>query len=239
MIIKGIMSYPNLFTARKISEDSEPKFGVTILVPKGDPQLVAVKQAIQAQINELFQGVISNGNVCLRDCDITYPDNLQLKGYMEIRCTSNAINRPHVINFNDRQPVMDPAEVYGGAEAYFAITIAGYKMPLSKGVTAYVNGVMITNKEGALGRLDNRKSAEELFAEVGQGLPGAVASVAAPSPPGAITSVAAPLPPAIRTMTTQANGQTYEDHIKAGWTDELLIQNGLMLPPGGVAPAFQ
>ena len=245
MIIKGIMSYPNLFVARKVSDDSEPKFGVNILVPKGDPQLAAIEKAIQGQVTEKLQGNLGNGRLCLKDCDVEYPDNPQLKGYMEIRCTAGAASRPHVVNFNDRQPVMDPAEVYPGAEAYFAIIIAGYKMPMSKGVTAYVNGVMITGKEGVLGRLDNRKSAKELFAEVGQVAPPVtppVTPVTPVTPPVApVTPPVAPVAPpvALRTMTVKAAGQSYESHIEAGWTDELLIQHGLMLPPGGVAPAFQ
>jgi len=241
MIIKGIMSYPNLFVARKVSDDGEPKFGVNILVPKGDPQLAAIEKAIQGQVTEKLQGNLGNGKLCLKDCDLEYPDNPQLKGYNEIRCTSGAANRPHVVNFVDRQPVMDPAEVYGGAEAYFAITVASYKMPLSKGVTSYINGVMITGKEGVLGRLDNHKSAEELFAEVGQVVPVVpVIPVAPVVPVVPVTPVAPPVAPpvALRTMTAKANGQPYEAYITADWTDELLIQHGMMLPPGGVAPAF-
>jgi len=75
MIIKGIMSYPTLFTPRKATPDGDPKFGVNILLPKTDPQLAAVNQAIQAQINEGLQGNLGNGRLCLKDCDVEYPDN--------------------------------------------------------------------------------------------------------------------------------------------------------------------
>jgi hypothetical protein len=40
-------------------------------------------------------------------------------------------------------------------------------------------------------------------------------------------------------MTAAAGiGATYEAYIAAGWTDETLIANGMMLPPGGVPTSF-
>jgi hypothetical protein len=39
-------------------------------------------------------------------------------------------------------------------------------------------------------------------------------------------------------MTAKAAGSTYESLIAVGWNDELLIQHGMMLPPGGVTPSF-
>jgi len=40
-------------------------------------------------------------------------------------------------------------------------------------------------------------------------------------------------------MTPKAAGTTYEQFIAAGWTDELLVQHGMMLPPGGVTLPWQ
>lgn len=80
-------------------------------------------------------------------------------------------------------------------------------------------------------------------------IPGAAPSLPAPPIPGSVpapTAVApapgflAPPPPLaapaappaapVRQMTAAAGGVSYEDHIKAGWTDALLIQHGKMLP---------
>ena len=62
----------------------------------------------------------------------------------------------------------------------------------------------------------------------------------APPPTGAVapppTGAVAP-PPAIHTMTPDATG-SYEQMVAAGWTDETLIQHGMMVPPGGVIPSF-
>jgi len=39
-------------------------------------------------------------------------------------------------------------------------------------------------------------------------------------------------------MTPAAQGASYEAMLAAGWTDETLIAQGMMLPPNGVAPSF-
>jgi hypothetical protein len=68
--------------------------------------------------------------------------------------------------------------------------------------------------------------------------PAPVASVSQPLPPNVTPNPAilqvpggiAPIPPAApaKVMTALANGMPYEDWIKAGWTDTLLIQHGYM-----------
>jgi len=39
--------------------------------------------------------------------------------------------------------------------------------------------------------------------------------------------------PPVHTMTAAAQGATYEQMTAGGWTDDLLVQHGMMLPPGG------
>ena len=58
--------------------------------------------------------------------------------------------------------------------------------------------------------------------------PAPVAPPVIPSYPEILTP---PVPPVAvaRVITDKANGATYEQLIAAGWTDELLVQNGLML----------
>ena len=52
---------------------------------------------------------------------------------------------------------------------------------------------------------------------------------APPGPPPAPTA-GAPLPPTIKRMTPQAGAFTYEQYIAQGYTDAMLVQNGLMYP---------
>lgn len=50
-------------------------------------------------------------------------------------------------------------------------------------------------------------------------------SVPTPPPPAPVVPV-----PAAKQMTPAANGITYEAYKASGWTDEMLVSNGLMLP---------
>ena len=50
-----------------------------------------------------------------------------------------------------------------------------------------------------------------------------------PPPPAAGTATPPP-PPATHTMLPAANGMTYEQFTAAGWTDAMLISNGMMQP---------
>jgi hypothetical protein len=59
-------------------------------------------------------------------------------------------------------------------------------------------------------------------------------NAAAPPPPVNV----APLPPPVHNMTALANGQSYEQLIELGWTDESLISNGLIINTSpGITPA--
>lgn len=72
--------------------------------------------------------------------------------------------------------------------------------------------------------------------------PAPAPAAASPSPVAASPVTASPAPPPapaapapapatpVRQMTAAANGVTYEAHIAAGWTDDQLVANGLMLP---------
>ncbi len=76
-------------------------------------------------------------------------------------------------------------------------------------------------------------SPEQAFG--GGAAPAASPPVAPPTPPVAVapppTPPAAAPPPAGPKMTAKANGVSYADHIKAGWTDEMLVKEGLMDAP--------
>lgn len=68
------------------------------------------------------------------------------------------------------------------------------------------------------------------------------AAAAAPAPaPVAPAAPAAPAPPAPQTtgpqMLPAANGIPYESYKAQGWTDEMLIQHGMMAAPVAAAPA--
>jgi len=221
--VKGILSYPHLFQPRAITPGDDPKFSTSVLIRKDDPQLAAVTQVIEAEkANGFPSGFPSNGKCCLKDAAIAFPDKPNLHGYMVISGNSKQDQKPIVVDAN-RQPVVDPSDVYPGAVALVVFNSFAYNHPTSKGVSAGLNGVMLTGEEGELGRLDGRPTADMMFGDV----PVTATPTSAPIPPPA-----APAAPAALIMTEKANGVTYEQYMATqGWSDELLIEQGLAIRP--------
>ena len=248
--IKGIMSYPHLFTPRAVQPGDDPKYGLTVLIRKDDPQLAQVQQALEAEkANGFPQGFPGNAKVFLRDCVETQPGNAELANYMEIRTGASAEFKPTVVDSN-LQPVMDPGAAVPGEIAWVAFNTFTYNRAVSKGVAAGLNAVMLTGELGPLGRLDNRPTAEQLFGDIVGGAAPAPAVPAAPQPaapaqanfmggaPAPVTPAPAapvappPVPPAAPAapqlvMTAAAGGVTLEAYLQAGWTEDQLISNGL------------
>ena len=249
--VKGILSFPHLFQPRAVKQGDDPKYSCSVLILKTDPQLAQVQQIIEAEkANGFPSGFPPKGKVCLKDGAVEYPQDPRLHNYMIINGSAKADQKPVVVDAG-MQPVMDPATVYPGAEAWVQFNTFVYNMDTSKGVGAGLNGVMLTGLEGALGRLDNRPTAEQMFADVAGG--GTTAPMAppaapqtpvapavpaqpaaaptAPTPPAPPAPPAAPAAPAQLIMTAAANGVTYDQYKAQGWTDEQMIAAGVAQQP--------
>ena len=244
----GILSYPHLVQPRAVNPGDDPKFGAVILIPKGDPQISQLEQIIaQDKANGWPSGFPHNGKVFLKDCAVEWPNDPTIHGYMAASAGAKQDQRPHLVDMN-LQPITDPSLIFAGAMVHAAINTFTYNQPVNKGVSAGLNGVMFTGSVGPLGRLDGRPSVESMFSTVATGAPAAApqqpAAPATPPPAPVAAPPQPPVPPApvapspAHQMTAAANGVTYEAYKANGWSDEQLIQNGLMLPPGGVTPSF-
>jgi len=233
MTVKGILSYPNLFQPKTFSEDQKPKYSASLLIHKEDPQL---KELYQVQNIEKANGFPSgfpiNGKVFLKDCKDQYPEDTSLAPYMMLNCSARIENKPCVVDIN-LQPILDPALVYPGAEVWMQFNTFAFSHPMNKGVSASLNGILLTGNEGPLGRLDTRPSVEQMFASVinqpGNG------TQAPPNP----QQTPVPAPPSVKDitrpteliMTAAANGSTYEQYKQAGWSDDQMIAQGIAQRP--------
>jgi hypothetical protein len=234
--VKGILSYPHLFAPRAIEQGQDPKYSTTVLILKTDPQVAQIQAIIeQEKANGWPSGFPANGKVCLKDCAVAFPENPAIHGYMAITGTAKADSKPAVVDMN-MQPVLDPSQVYAGSICWVAFNSFTYDTTMNKGVSAGLNAVMVTGEESPLGRLDGKPSVESLFADVAGGAtaPATTAPVpaaAAPTPPvpPAVPEVPAPAPQYV--MTAKANGATYQQMIDAGWTNEMLVQQGMAIAP--------
>lgn len=245
--VKGILSYPHLFTARSVQPGDDPKFSTSVLVRKDDPQMTAILQVLETEkANGWPNGFPANGKTFIRDCAVQFPEDPRLANYWAISGNAAADSRPHVVDAH-LNPIMDQSQVYAGVIAWVQFNTFVYNMPVNKGVGAGLNGVMVTGVEGELGRLDGKPTVEAMFGDVAGDATATTAPAAAPAAPVPAAPTAAPAPvpsapvaapapapaPAAPqfVMTAAANGLTREQYHAAGWTDEQLVQNGMMIAP--------
>lgn len=209
--VKGILSYPHLFTPRAVQQGDDPKFSASILIAKNDPQVAVIQQIIETEkANGFPNGFPAKGKVFLKDGALEYPQDAKMHDYYIISGGSKADSKPHLVDTN-LNPVMDQSQAYPGVIVWAAFNSFTYDMAVNKGVAAGLNGVMLTGEIGALGRLDSQPTVEQMFA-------------------GVDTPAAPPAAPQF-VMTAAANGLTREAYHAAGWSDEQLVSNGMMITP--------
>lgn len=227
-LIKGIATFPNVHTPKVAKGANEPKFSISILLPPNDPQVPGLKAEVeQAKLNGFPSGYIGKDE-CLQPYDNKYQgkeyyDN-RFSGWWVFSCSAKADDRPAVVDAN-HQPIIDPSRVFSGMVAYVNAGISAYTKGKG-GIGGWLNGVMVTDEEPPMGRLDGKPTVEEMFAGAGQ----------PPAQPRPATPPAPPVPPAPATlqMTAAANGVTLEAYRAQGWTDDQLIANGLAIRPSFV-----
>jgi hypothetical protein len=153
------LSYVNVFEPRKFKDtDTDAKYSLTILIPKGTPEgqrtIAAIKAAIQEAAKKGAQKhfggrVPASFNHTLKDGDIEVDDlgdlkcekSPELKGNMYIRLSSKF--PPKVLNAQ-RQEIINPLEIYSGAYGRVSLTCFAYSGEGKRGVSALLNNVMMT-----------------------------------------------------------------------------------------------
>lgn len=265
--VKGIISFPTLFTPKAPKGSDRPRFDLQLLFRPDDPYLAQLYQEFEQIKREAYpSGIPHNADVCLMPYQTKFAGkeyyDPKLADWWVFSCTATAENKPPVVDMN-HQPVLDPGSVPSGTVVWVSCAMSSYTKGTG-GIGGWLNGVMTTGELGELGRLDNKPTVDQMFANVpgaAAGAPAGPGSAAPPGPAGASTppppgpgaapapgagappppgpgAVSAPPAPATaKQMTVQAT-TTYEEYIKAGWTDAALVQHGLMVPPNGVTPSF-
>jgi hypothetical protein len=128
----GRASYPNVFQAKAFNETSEPKYSISVMIPKSDP-FVDLARALQGEALEALYG--KKLPVNLERWGITdgdEADNDMTAGYWVIKATSKA--RPAVVDAN-KQPILDADEVYGGCDVRVSICAKAYGTSSKGGVS--------------------------------------------------------------------------------------------------------
>lgn len=198
------LSYCNLTTPRAAQQGGEPKYSVTLLIPKTDVATKAdIDAAIQAAANEALTKVWNGArppqlSVPIWDGDGVrksgVPFGDECKGHWVM--TASTKNKPQVVGIDNINCELAPSDIYSGMYARVTIRFFGYSNSGNKGIGCGLGNVMKTRDGEALA---GSASASVDFAGVGAAPAAAPAygvNPTAPAAPAYGVNPAAPAAPA-------------------------------------------
>lgn len=234
---KGIISFPTLFVPKIAKGADEPKFSCSLLFPPTDPQVAQIQAMVSEAKATTFPSGYTGQDECFEAYDTKYANkeyyDPRFRGWYTLSLSAKADAKPDVVGM-DRKPILDANKVCSGSMVWVNFGISGYTKGRG-GIGGWLNGVMATNEEMPFGRLDGKPSVDQMFADVG-GDPATGGHAPAHVPAPAPAPVAPPVAPAF-SATAKANGATVQQMLAwEGWTQDLLIQHGYILP--AATPSF-
>lgn len=145
------LSYANLSTPRASQQGGEPKYSVTLLIPKTDN---ATKIDIENSIRAAYEDGVSKkwGGLHPKQKDILHdgdgirdngqPFGDECKGHWVI--TASTKNKPQVVDISNINCELAPQDVYSGMYARVTVNFFPYDTAGSKGVGCGLGNVMKT-----------------------------------------------------------------------------------------------
>ena len=151
------LSYVNLTTPRAPQQGGEPKYSVTLLIPKTDAATVAninasMKAAYDDGVSKKWGGAHPQPKVLLHDGDGLRPSGLpfgdECKGHWVL--TASTKNKPQVVGIDNLDCELSPSDIYSGMYARVTINFFAYDTAGSKGVGCGLGNVLKTRDGEAL-----------------------------------------------------------------------------------------
>lgn len=172
-VLTGVvrLSYANLVTPRANQQGGEPKYSVTLLIPKSDTATKldieqSMKAAYEEGVSKKWGGAHPQMNQLLWDGDGLRKSGLpfgdECKGHWVINTSSK--QKPQVVGIDNVRCELAPNDIYSGMYARVTINFYPYDTAGSKGVGCGLGNVMKTSDGEPL---SGGASAESDFAEVG------------------------------------------------------------------------
>lgn len=158
------LSYVHVFEPHASQPGQEPRYSVSILIPKSDKatldKIAAAVEAAKQAGAPLWGGKVPAGlKLPLRDGDVER-DSDEYKGHWFLN--ANSKQRPGVVDASV-QPIIDATEVYSGCYGRVALNFYPFNTSGSKGVGA---GLQNVQKVGDGDPLSGRSRAEDDFTSV-------------------------------------------------------------------------
>lgn len=167
------LSYCHLFKPEAIADGGEPKYSVSVIIPKSNTKLIAqIKQAVSAALQmgvaSKFGGKMpTNWKNPLRDGDLEKSDDDSYAGCFFISASSKTkpgvVKRMKVNGQNNLVEVTNEEDIYSGCYGFVSINFFPFSNAGNKGVGAGLNNVLKTRDGEYLG---GRSSAQTDFAGV-------------------------------------------------------------------------
>ena len=172
-VLTGVvrLSYANLVTPRENPQGGDPKYGVTLLIPKSDTATKAdieasMKAAYEEGVSKKWGGAHPQMKQILWDGDGLRQSGLpfgdECKGHWVISASSK--QKPQVVGIDNVNCELAPSDIYSGMYARVTINFYPYDAAGSKGVACGLGNVMKT-ADGE--PLSGGASAASDFASVG------------------------------------------------------------------------
>jgi len=135
-------SYAHVFTPQATEEGKQPKYSVSLIIPKSDKETIekinkAVEQAKQDNA-AVWGGTVPKGlKGGLRDGDEEKDDPAYANSYF---INANSAQKPGVVDA-DMNPIIDPTEFYSGCYGRASISFFAYNSNGSKGIGCGLNNL--------------------------------------------------------------------------------------------------
>ena len=152
------LSYANLVTPRAAMQGGEPKYSVTLLIPKTDAATVAdinasMKAAYDDGVAKKWGGAHPQPKALLHDGDGLRQSGLpfgeECRGHWVI--TASSKNKPQVVGMDNISCELSPSDIYSGMYARVTINFFAYDTAGGKGVGCGLGNVLKTRDGEPLG----------------------------------------------------------------------------------------
>lgn len=168
-VVTGVvrLSYANVWEPKAINEGQQPKYSVSLIIPKSDTETIAkINAAVDAAIEEgigKFGGKKPNKaslKLPLRDGDTEREDDEAYAGSYFINANSNTA--PQIVDMKV-QPILERGEVYSGVYARVSVNFYAFNSSGNKGIACGLGNIQKVKDGEPLG---GKSKAEDDFDEI-------------------------------------------------------------------------
>lgn len=138
-------SYVHVFEPAAMREDDEPKYSISLIIPKSDKVTIdkikkaieAAKVAYKSKLADKNGKIPANLKTPLRDGDLERPDDEAYANAYFVNANSN--RKPGIVD-RDLNPIMSKDEIYSGCYGRASLAFYGYNVQ-SKGIACGLNNL--------------------------------------------------------------------------------------------------